>query len=100
MRACRFSSVRSGSRPSKTSAEHLLVGLHRRLDRDLEQLDAEVGGQRRGVALRALGGVARRHRHAVTRSAPSASTAISSDERRVDPARQAEQTRLKPFFST
>ena len=102
MRAWRFSSVMSGSRPSKRVGEQLVVDLHRRRDRDLEQLDAEVLGQR--LARRRCvpdGGVARRHRHARARGRrPSASTAISATSVESIPPERPITTRPKPFFST
>ena len=47
MRAWRFSSVRSGSRPAKTLAQRRVERRHHRLDRQLEQLAAEVLGELR-----------------------------------------------------
>ena len=96
MRACRFSSVRSGSRAGEGVRERRVVGRHRRRDRQLEQLDAEVRGEQRARPPASLRGVRRGHRsRTVTRSAPSASTAMQRDERRVDPAREAEHDVLE-----
>ena len=84
-----------GSAPSKTPFEHPVVGVHRRLDRQLEQLHPEVGGQRPRVGLRALGGEGGGHDDAGHALGAERVDGDQRHERRVDPAREAEDDALE-----
>ena len=86
MRACRFSSVRSGSRPSNVRRERAGERLDHRLDRDLAEVDAERLGEPLRVAARPLRRVARRHRDAVHALRAERLDAERGGERRVDAA--------------
>ena len=90
MRACRFSSVRSLSRPAKCSAQRAGVGVDHRLDRDLAEVDPERLGEPLCVAARRVRRVARRHRHAVHPLGAERLDAQRRRQRRVDAARQAD----------
>ena len=90
MRACRFSSVRSGSRPANDGRERGGERLDHRLDRDLAEVDAERLGEPSRVAARALRRVARRHRDAVHALGAERLDAERRGQRRVDAARDAD----------
>ncbi len=102
-----FSAARSGSdgpgrvagqrlgiavRPdlSKAARERLLVGAHRRLDRDLDQLGAEVGGDRPRVVLGLGAGVGGGHDDAADVLGAERVGGEQRDQGRVDPAREGD----------
>ena len=101
MRAWRFSSVRSGSRPANGSAQRVVEG------RPSSARSAARASRCRGcaasasrVAARARRGVRRRHRHAVTLLGAERVDGDERDERRVDAAATARARRgAKPFLS-
>ncbi len=95
MRACRFSSVRSALEAVERLGEGGLERLHHRLDRQRQQLDAEVLGQPLGVAAGARGGVRRGHRHARHAVGPERVDGDQRDERRVDAAAEPEHDVLE-----
>ena len=95
MRACRFSSVMSGSRPAKRSASSVVVDLHRGRDRELEELDAEALGERPRVVLGAGGGVVRGHAHAGHALGPERVDRDQRHQRGVDPAREPDHDALE-----
>ena len=68
--------------------ERLLVGGHRVLDRDLDQLGAEVGGDRAGVGLGLVAGVGGGHDHAADALGAERVDGDQRHQRRVDSARE------------
>ena len=90
MRAWRFSSAMPGSVPSKGSARASLVGGHRLGDRDLDQLGAEVLGDRAGVALGLVAGVGGGHDDALQALGADGVGGDLGDQRGVDAAREAD----------
>ena len=79
--------------------QHLLVDLHRRRDRHVDALDAEVRRQLARVALGPLGRVARRHHD---RRDPVGAERVRRDqrhERGVDPAREPEHDVLEAVLA-
>ena len=100
MRACRFSSARPGFAAVERRGEHVEEGAVRVLDRDGHGADPEVGRERLGVGDAALAREARGHEHADDVLGPERVDRDRGDQRRVDAARQADETRVKPFLRT
>jgi hypothetical protein len=100
MRACKFSSVMSRSRSSKTSASmrsKACIGSSiRRSISSVRRVRAIVRASS-WVSLEEYGDGMTTH---VTRSGPSASTAISATSAESIPPERPNTTRSKPFFST
>ena len=90
MRAWRFSSVRSGSRPANCGAQRVLVGRHHRLDRELVGGDAERGGERAGIVLGRRRGVRRGHDRGADARRAERVGGEAGDERGVDAAGEPE----------
>ena len=99
IRAWRFSSVMSGSRPSKTGGEHLLVDLHRRArsaGRGTGCRGSRRARARRSACPRRSSATASRPRSRGRR--PSASAAISSTSVESIPPERPSTTCWKPFL--
>ncbi len=78
--------------------QHLAERGERRLDGDDPPVDAEVVGQALGVGDRVVARVARRHEHAVHAVGPERVDRDGGDDRRVDPARQADDHVAEPVL--
>ena len=74
--------------PPSPPGSAALVLVHRPLDRDLERLDAEVGGDSPGVLLCFRAGMGRGHDHAGDPLGAEGVDREQRDERRVDAARE------------
>ena len=100
MRACRFSSVRSGSRPANGSAsaasKACIIGSIGSSSSSTPRFSREPAARRRACPREEYGDGIVTH---VTQSGPSASTAIERDERRVDPAAEAEHDALEAVLA-
>ena len=77
----------------------LLVGVHRRLDRDLDQLGAEVGGDRPRVGLGLGAGVGGGHDDAADALGAERVGGDQRDQRRVDPAREGDADVLEAVLA-
>ena len=98
MRAWRFSSVRSGSRPANGSASAASNACHHRLDRQLEQLAADVLREPCAsprVPSEEYGEGIVTH---VRQSAPTASAAMSATSVESMPPLRPSTTCSKPFL--
>ena len=93
--ACRFSSVRSGSRPAKDGASAAVERPDHRLDRELAEVDAERLGEPPRVVLRSLRRVARRHRDAVHALGAERPDREGGRDRGVDAARERRSRRRR-----
>ena len=97
MRAWMFSAASPS--PLQRPCERLVVGASRGVDRQLDQLRAQVRGDRAGVGLRPLARVSGGHHHA---GEPFGAERIGRDERhqrRVDAARQAHDGALEAVLA-
>ena len=90
MRAWRFSSVRSLSRPDEVLVQRAGVRLDHRLDRDLTEVDAERLGQPCGIAARGVRRIARRHRDTMDAFGAQRLDAQRRRQGRVDAPRETE----------
>ena len=107
IRAWMFSAARSGSEgrvgsrgrgsdrrrrlPPSKPPQGGLVGLHRRRDRDLDQLDPEVRRRSPGVGLGLVARVGGGHDDAADLLGPEGVHRDQGDQRRVDPARERDR---------